>query len=77
MSSWMFIWIDPSPAMSKTRLSGLAICAPMAAGKPKPMVPSPPEEMKVRGSVYSKNWAAHIWFCPTSVQMTASPFVSA
>jgi hypothetical protein len=39
----------PSPAMSTTTLSGQAIWAPMAAGSPKPMQPSPPEVMKWLG----------------------------
>ena len=37
-----------------------AEAAPMAAGKPKPMVPRPPEEMNVRGISRSMNCAAHI-----------------
>jgi hypothetical protein len=39
----------------------------MAAGNPKPMVPRPPELMKVRGFRALKYKADHIWFCPTSV----------
>ena len=65
--SWEFIWNDPSPAMQTTVASGFATAAPMAAGKPKPMVPSPPEERKVRGNSRGKNWCAHIWCWPTSV----------
>ena len=33
-----------------TVLSGQASCAPMAAGKPKPMVPAPPEESQWKDS---------------------------
>ena len=44
--------------------------APIAAGSPKPIVPRPPEETQVRGSVRLVYWQAHIWFWPTSVQMT-------
>ena len=44
--SWLFIWNDPSPATHTTVLSGHPMAAPMAAGKPKPMVPRPPDEMK-------------------------------
>ncbi len=33
-------------------LSGQAIFAPMAAGKPNPIVPDPPEDMKDRGCVH-------------------------
>ena len=32
------------PEMEMTVFFGQASCAPMAAGKPKPMVPAPPEE---------------------------------
>ena len=39
----------PSPAMSTTGLSGHATLAPKAAGKPKPIVPNPPELMNVLG----------------------------
>ena len=40
-SDWV-IWKPPSPTMAHTFLSGFANWAPMAAGKPKPMVPAPP-----------------------------------
>ena len=48
--SWEFIWNDPSPAMQTTVVIGVQpTAAPMAAGKPKPMVPRPPlEERKDR-----------------------------
>ena len=65
--SWEFIWNDPSPAMQTTVASGRATAAPMAAGKPKPMVPRPPEDRKVRGRSRCRNWWAHIWCWPTSV----------
>ena len=42
-SSWMFICRLPSPLKQTTRLPGQVRAAPMAAGRPKPMVPSPPE----------------------------------
>ena len=58
--SWEFIWNDPSPATQTTWSSGQPKAAPMAAGKPKPMVPRPPEEMNVRGFSRSMNCAAHI-----------------
>ena len=54
----------PSPATSKTGRSGRAKCAPIAAGKPYPIVPSPPEVIQVRGCLKQKCWAVHIWFCP-------------
>ena len=66
-SSWMFICTEPSPAMHTTRLSGLPAWAPMAAGRPKPMVPAPPLLRKVRLRVQVRYWAAHIWCWPTSV----------
>ena len=50
-SSWIVIWKLPSPPMSMTCLSGRPICAPMAAGRPKPIVPRPPEVMSWRGCV--------------------------
>jgi hypothetical protein len=50
-SSCEFICNDPSPAMLTTCASGFPIFAPMEAGSPKPMVPSPPEEMNCRGTV--------------------------
>jgi hypothetical protein len=39
----MVIWIPPSPTIATTVLSGAPYFAPIAAGNPKPMVPSPPE----------------------------------
>ena len=45
----MFIRKLPSPSMSTTRASGWAALAPMAAGRPKPIVPSPELESQVRG----------------------------
>ena len=35
--------------LARHKWSGLAICAPMAAGRPKPIVPSPPELMNCLG----------------------------
>ena len=46
------------------------MAAPMAAGKPKPIVPRPPDDRKLRGASRSTLWAAHIWCCPTSVTTT-------
>ena len=61
--------------MSITSLSGCAIFAPMAAGYPKPIAPSPADVMKVRGE-RKLYWPAHIWCWPTPVVMIASPLVS-
>ena len=36
----------PSPSTSMTSLPGLASCAPIAAGRPKPIVPMLPEVRK-------------------------------
>ena len=47
---------EESPSTSTTILSGLATCAPMAAGRPKPMVPSEPDVMIERGCVHLMNW---------------------
>ena len=59
--------------MAKTSLSGRANCAPMAAGRPKPMDPRPPELNHSRGSLKRINCAAHIWCWPTSEETMASP----
>ena len=48
-SSCMFICTDPSPAMQTTVWSGQPIFAPIAAGRPKPIVPRPPELIHRRG----------------------------
>ena len=71
-SSHIVIWKPPSPTMAQTFLSGLANCAPMAAGTPKPMVPAPPEDIQCRFLVVRQNCAAHIWCWPTSVVMMQS-----
>ena len=49
-SSWAFIWTEPSPATQQTTRSGQPSAAPIAAGSPKPIVPSPPELIQRRGS---------------------------
>jgi hypothetical protein len=41
----------------------------MAAGTSKPIVPRPPEVMKLLGLSYQKYCAAHIWCWPTPVTM--------
>ena len=43
--------------------------APMAAPRPKPMVPKPPEVMNCPGWSKWKCCAAHTWCWPTSVVM--------
>ena len=48
-SSWMHIWMEPSPVMQATGVSGLASAAPMAYGSPTPIVPRPPELAQRRG----------------------------
>ncbi len=40
-----------APLMQMTRRPGLARAAPIAAGRPKPMVPRPPEVRRVLGAV--------------------------
>ena len=70
--SWIFIWKPPSPVTQTTSLSRFPIFAPIAAGKPNPIVPSPPEVIIWRFSSMSKYCVAHIWFCPTSVTKIAS-----
>jgi hypothetical protein len=46
----MFITNDPSPSMSITVASGRAAHAPIAAGKPNPIDPKPPDVSQFRGS---------------------------
>ena len=48
-SSCMFIMKLPSPVMHTTVASGKANWTPIAAGRPNPMVPSPPELIQRRG----------------------------
>ena len=75
-SSWMFIWIEPSPVMTSDGTSGRATAAPIPAGRPKPIVPSPPELIQRRGLSKWKYWAVHIWCWPTSEETIASPPVA-
>ena len=49
--SWMFMISEPSPARQTTLSSGQATLAPMALGRPKPIVPRPPELIHWRGRV--------------------------
>mmetsp|Transcript_43047 Transcript_43047/g.94275 ORF Transcript_43047/g.94275 Transcript_43047/m.94275 type:complete len:232 (+) Transcript_43047:877-1572(+) len=62
---------EESPSTSSTVFSGQATCAPMAAGRPKPMVPSEPEVMIERGVVQRRNWHDIIWWLPTPVETTS------
>ena len=48
-SSCAFICTEPSPATQHTTRSGQPTAAPIAAGRPKPIVPSPPELIHRRG----------------------------
>ena len=73
-SSWMFIWNEPSPVSSTLGIVGsLPTAAPMAAGRPKPIVPRPPELIQRRGLEKWKYCAAHIWCWPTSEARMQSP----
>ncbi|MNT99743.1 hypothetical protein D3C72_2426760 [compost metagenome] len=71
-SSCTFIMKLPSPDTSTTVRSGQANCAPIAAGRPKPMVPSAPLVRWLRGWLKRQCWATHIWCWPTSQAMIAS-----
>ena len=51
---------------------GQATCAPIAAGRPKPIAPKPDEDSQLLGFSKSKNCAAHIWCCPTPTEKIAS-----
>jgi hypothetical protein len=53
-TSWQVIRKEPSPQTATTVRPGLPTLAPMAAGRPKPMVPSPPELMKERSESTGK-----------------------
>ena len=64
---------EPSPVTHTTAASGHATCAPSAAGRPKPIVPRPPEVIQRRGRSKRSRLAAHIWCWPTSVVTIASP----
>ena len=48
--SWMHMRMLASPETQATVASGNASWTPMAAGRPKPMVPRPPELIQRRGS---------------------------
>ena len=71
----MFMRMLASPSMSMTSRPGFATCAPIAAGRPKPIVPMLPEVSQRRGAPKSNICAAHIWCWPTPVVMIASPRV--
>src|SRR4029077_12357829 len=75
-SSCRHIWIEDSPVTHATVAPGLAICAPIAAGSPKPMVPRTPEVIQRRGSANMFNGAAHIWCYPRSEVMNPCPLVT-
>ena len=73
----MFIWIEPSPAMQRRSARRAApTAAPIAAGRPKPIVPRPPELIQRRGLAKWKYCAAHIWCWPTSEDRMQSPPVA-
>src|SRR5207302_10055929 len=74
-SSCRHIWIEDSPVTQATVDPGFASCTPIAAGRPKPMVPRPPELIQRRGLSNLYNCAAHIWCWPTSEVTNASPLV--
>ena len=67
---------EPSPVTHTTVASGRATWAPIAAGRPKPIVPSPPEVIQRRGRSKRRRLAAHIWCWPTSVVTIASPLTA-
>ena len=50
--SFIFILKQPSPAMFITTLSLFATFVPIAAPRPYPIVPAPPDEINVLGSLY-------------------------
>ena len=50
---------DPDEHVS--RITVVTSGTPMAAGRPEPMVPRPPEVIQRLGASNLRNWAAHIW----------------
>ena len=60
-SSWQVMTRLPSPATHTTSSSGFATLAPIADGRPKPIVPRPPELIHLRGLSKWKCCAVHIW----------------
>jgi hypothetical protein len=66
----------PSPSMSMTGMSGFVAVAPSAAGKLKPIAPSPPDVSHQQSFLYLYHWTAHIWCCPTPVERMPLPPVS-
>ena len=48
-SSLQDIWKPPSPITAQTSRSGRPILAPIADGRPKPIVPRPPEVIQRSG----------------------------
>ena len=75
-SSCEFIWIEASPVIRQVGTSGTATAAPIAAGRPKPIVPRPPELIQRRGLSKWKYCALHIWCWPTSEARMHSPPVA-
>ena len=59
-NSCIFIKKEASPAISITKESGFAICTPIEAGKPYPIVPRPPDVIQWLGLEKPKYCAAHI-----------------
>src|SRR4029079_16422246 len=76
-SSWMHIWIEPSPVTQTTSAPGLASLIPSAYGRPTPIVPRPPELIQPRGCSKLEYCHAHNWCWPTSeVTYVSRSFVS-
>src|SRR5258707_12600719 len=76
-SSWIFIWIPPSPATTQTGVPGIPILTPIAAGRAKPMVPSPPEVIWLLGRGHGQ-WGGGPLSCgPPTWAMQAPPLAFA
>src|SRR3954469_4162667 len=75
-SSCMHIWIEDSPVMHATVAPALAICTPIAAGRPKPIVPRPPELIQQVDFWILWPCATHVWYCATWEVTNASPPVA-
>ena len=66
---------DASPSRSMTRASGRAALAPMAAGKPYPIVPSPPEVILslIQPSYGRSGWINHTLFLGIAIGNAERP----
>src|SRR5256885_2260052 len=72
-NSWQTMIRLPSPARQTTVSSGFATWAPIAAGRPKPIVPRPPELIHRRGGAEGEDWAPPTPGWPAAGGRSAAP----